>query len=47
MIPENKQSLFPLTAEDALLHYSDNLNEYEKQEVHDFSGKIYYLGQRC
>lgn len=38
---------FPLTSEEALTFYGKHLNDYEKQEILDYSGKIYYLGQNC
>ena len=44
---EPKIPEFPLSAEEALTHYSTYLNEFEKQEIHDYSKKIYYMGQNC
>lgn len=38
---------FPLTSEEALTHFSSYLNDYEKQEILDYSGEIYYMGQHC
>ena len=38
---------FPLSSDNALRLFEKNLNDYEKQEISEFSGKIYYLGQHC
>ena len=38
---------FPLTSQEALNYFADHLNDFEKQEILDFSGKIFYLGQNC
>ena len=44
---EPKIPEFPLTAEEALNRHSNMLNDYEKQEIAEYSKKIYYLGQNC
>lgn len=38
---------YPLSSEDAIHHFSEYLNDYELQEIQNFDGQIYYVGQNC
>lgn len=38
---------YPLSAKDAIKHFGNILNDYERQEMHMFDNEIYYLGQNC
>lgn len=39
--------MFPLNDSDAIKYFGHILNDFEKQEVAEFSNEIYYLGQNC
>lgn len=35
---------YPMGAEQAIVYFSNVLNDYEKQEIHKFDKHIYYVG---
>lgn len=45
--PSPAVPIFPLNAADAVKHFGNILNEFEKLEIQSFSNEIYYLGQNC